>query len=157
MEKQELTVTLQDYEALTFLAREGARLREFIQAAEADPSLRHLLNAAARFSGMTTEGARSLEAFLRSIEVKNGIVRYLLIVRWQEVDEPLPPRVAGAATRFPENWPPNLEAPIEMFRPISLVDVKKVLSTNARRPVNVMVTIDPGRRVGWTPVEDYFR
>ena len=31
------------------------------------------------------------------------------------------------------------------------------VAAQARKPMGVMVTIDPGLRVGWTPVEDYFQ
>lgn len=155
---QQLTVTFQEYESLVFLAREGARLRGFITTAATDPRLSYLVEAANRYVGTDANGARELEAFLKNIEKNNDIVRHFLAVRWQELDEPLPPRVAGAATRFPENWPPNLEGTIELLtRAIARADVDAFLSARAKTPANVMVTIDPGMRVGWTPVEDYFR
>lgn len=154
---QELTLSLQAYESLVFLAREGARLRGFMEAASTDPRLKYLVEAANRYVGTDANGARELEAFLKSIEKTNGITRYFLGVRWQEMNEPLPPRIAGAATRFPENWPPNLEGTIElMTRPIAKADVESYLKATARNPVSVMVTPDPGMRVGWTSLEDYF-
>jgi len=125
----DMTITQQDYEALVALARRGT----------------------------TGENhARDLEEFLRTIEDRNGLNRYFLAVRWQELDEPLPP---GA--RFPGNhhgdWPTNLEGIIELTtRAIARVDVDALLAARASSPMSVMVTTDPGLRVGWTPVDDYF-
>jgi len=97
--------------------------------------------------------AVELEQFLVSIEKANGITRYFALVRWQETDSPLQPTV-----RFPENWPPTLEAAIEKVNsPITRQDVNDLLSTRARRPVTVLVTRDPAGNVGWTPVDDFFR
>jgi hypothetical protein len=154
---QQVTVTYQEYESLVFLAREGARLKGFIEAAETDPRLRYLVEAANRYVGTDANKPRELEAFLKNIEKQNDITRSFLAVRWQELDEPLPPRTAGAATRWPENWPPNLEGTIElMTRPIAKDDVLGFLSARAKNPTNVMVTTDAGMRVGWAPLDDYF-
>jgi hypothetical protein len=154
---QQLTITFQEYESLVFLAREGARLKGFLDASATDPRLAYLVDAANRYVGTDANKARELETFLKSIERQNGITRYYLAVRWQELDEPLPPRTAGAATRWPENWPPYLEGSVEMLsRPIAKGDVTAFLSSRAKNPTNVMVTIDPGMRVGWTPLDQYF-
>ena len=120
------TLDQQQYEALIALAREGTT---------DDP-----------------DKARELDEFLKSIEAASGVTRSILWVRWQEMDQPLPP-----AVRFPAVWPPEMEYLIELItRRVALSDVEAVLAARARKPVNVMVTPDPGRRVGWTPVEDYF-
>lgn len=116
----------QQYEALIALAREGT-------AGDADR-------------------ARQLEEFLKSIEAANNITRSILWVRWQEMDQPLPP-----TTRFPDSWPPTQQYLIELIsRRVAKADVDAVLDARARKPVDVMVTPDPGARVGWTPVDDYF-
>lgn len=155
---QELTINFQEYESLVFLAREGARLVGFMETAATNPRLKPFVEAAKNYVGTDTNRALKLEAFLKSIEKNNDITRHFLGVRWQELGEPLPPRVAGAATKFPENWPPNLEGTIELLtRPIARADVDALLAAQARKPMGVMVTIDPGLRVGWTPVEDYFQ
>ncbi len=154
---QEITLSLQEYESLIYLAREGARLVGFMKAAATDPRLKYYVSAAKSYVGTDANEARRLEAFLKSIEKSNDIKRYYLAVRWQELDEPLPPMVAGASTRFPENWPPTLEGAIElMTRPITRSDVDALLQARAKNPTNVMVTVDPGNIVGWYPVEDYF-
>jgi len=58
-----VTLTLEEYEALLSMARKGA----------------------------STDGRRQLEPFLQSIEKRNGITRYFLWVQWQEAGYPLPP------------------------------------------------------------------
>lgn len=122
----DITLEQQEYEALIALARQGV----------ADAPNR----------------ARELEVYLEYIERKNGISRHFLALRWQELDEPLPPGV-----RFPDSWPPLLEATIELVtRPIARADVDQVLVTRAKNPTSVMVTNDPGRRLGWTDVDEYF-
>lgn len=116
----------QQYEALIALAREGT-------AGDANK-------------------ARQLEEFLKSIEAANNITRSILWVRWQEMDQPLPP-----ATNFPDSWPPTQEYFIELIsRLVAKTDVEAVLEARASKPTGVMVTPDPGARVGWTPVDDYF-
>jgi hypothetical protein len=98
------------------------------------------------------ESVRKLESFLRLIEQGNGIHRYFLWVQWQEANQPLPP-----STDFPEKWPPELRASIELVtRPIAKVDVEKLLAQRARKPVSVLVTPDPAGIVGWTELNAYF-
>jgi hypothetical protein len=121
-----LTLDQQQYEALISLARAGT-------TGDADK-------------------ARQLEEFLKSIEAANNVTRSILWVRWQEMDQPLPP-----ATRFPDSWPPEQEYFIELIsRRVARADVDAVIAARARKPNNIMVTPDPGARVGWTPVDDYF-
>lgn len=94
----------------------------------------------------------TLDSFLRKIETANGITRYSLWVQWQEMDVPLP-----LSTRFPEVWPPSSRYYLELItRPIAKADVDQVLSTNARKPTNVLVTRDPAATYGWTDVATYF-
>lgn len=154
---QQLTITFQEYESLVFLAREGARLKGFLDVASTNPRLSYLIGAAKQYVGTTVARVHELESFLKSIEKQNDVTRYYLAVRWQELDEPLPPRVAGAATKWPENWPPFLEGSIELLtRPVAQGDVVAFLAAKAKNPTNVMVTPDPGMRVGWTELEQYF-
>lgn len=122
----DITLEQQEYEALIALARQGV----------ADAPNR----------------ARELEAYLENIEQKNGISRYFLAIRWQELNEPLPPGVT-----FPRTWPPTLSATIELItRPIARADVDAVLEVKAKNPTSVMVTNDPGLVLGWTDVDEYF-
>jgi hypothetical protein len=157
MEPQ-LTVSFQEYESLVYLARQGARAKGFIEAAERNPQLRPLVERIQARIGSNVEEVRHLEEFLKSIEKKNGIVRHFLAVRWQELNAPLPPRTAGAATRFPENWPPILEGTMELLtRPICRADVDAFLQPpRAQKPTSIVVTTDPGLIVGWTPIDSYF-
>jgi hypothetical protein len=59
----DLTLSLDEYEALVALARSGVS---------------------------TTDARRDFESFLGSIEKKNGITRYKLWIQWQEADSPQP-------------------------------------------------------------------
>jgi hypothetical protein len=121
-----ITLDQTEYEALVALAQEG------------------VANSPNR--------ARELNAFLTSIEKKNGIRRYFLAIRWQELNQPLP-----SATQFPESWPPTMSATLELItRPISRADVDQLLESRAKNPTSVMVTNDPGLRLGWTLLDDYF-
>jgi hypothetical protein len=155
--QEQLTLTFQQYESLVYLAREGARLKGFLDAAKKDPRLEQLVVRARNYVGNDANGARNLESFLKTIEAANGITRYFLAVRWQELDAPLPPRTAGAPTRFPENWPPQLQGSLELLtRPIAKADVVAYLQTHAKNPTSVLVTLDPGLVVGWTPLDSFF-
>lgn len=154
----DIKISLQEYESLVALARKGAQLEGTIRAFETDPTLRFLWEKARTQYGWDPNLIRELEAFLKQIEEANDVTRYFVAMRWTEAGEPLPPRVAGAPTRWPENWPPTLEATIELFsRQIARVDADAVLAARARSPVDVMCTFDPGMRVGWTPIDDFFR
>lgn len=132
MPQLEFTLTQQEYEALIALARDGTK--------DADGQV-------------IQEKARQLDEFLAAIETKNGVTRDGLWVQWQEMDSPLPP-----TTNFPDVWPPEMRWYIELIsRRVAKVDVEAVLDARARNPINVLVTKDPGARVGWTPVDDYFQ
>jgi hypothetical protein len=122
----DLTITLEEYEALVYFARNGTT--------DADKK-------------------REIEAFLQQIEKRNDIKRYFLWVQWQETDYPLP-----ATTQFPTVWPPELRFSIERTdRPIARADVEKVLADQANRPVNILVTTDPGAELGWMAIDEYFK
>lgn len=154
----DVTVSYQEYEALVAFARKGAQLEGTMRAFEGDPTLRRLWEKGRTQYGWDPNLVRELEHFLVSIEKHNGITRHFLAIRWNESGAPLPGRVAGAPTRFPENWPPTLEASIELLtRPIARTDVDAVVTARAMQPLDIMVTPDPGKRVGWTLLDDYFR
>jgi hypothetical protein len=120
------TLDVQEYESLIALAREGTK--------------------------STPDRARQLDTFLRSIEKKNGVVRDGLWVQWSEMDQPLPPN-----TRFPDVWPPQQRRYIELItRLVARVDVDAVLEQHARKPVDVLVTKDPGAQLGWTTLDQFF-
>lgn len=119
------TLTQQQYEALISLARIGA----------------------------TTPGAqRALDVFLRGIEVDNNVVRSLLWIQWQEMDQPVPTNV-----EFPRSWPPEQRYFLEFTtRPISKADVNAVVAKKAVKPTNILVTPDPAAIVGWTELDVFF-
>lgn len=153
-----ITLTKQQYESLIALARKGAQLEGTIRAYELDPTLRLMWEKARTQYGWDVNLIRDLESFLKNIEKDNGIVRYFVGVRWTEAGAPLPPRVAGAPTRFPDNWPPTLEGTIEsLTRPIARDDVDKLIESRATSPLDILCTKDPGMVLGWTPVDDFFK
>src|SRR3972149_10262161 len=124
----QITLEQQEYEALVALARQGV--------------------------ATLPNRARDLEAFLVDVEWKNGITRHFLGIRWQELNQPLPP---GTLFHSPETWPPDKSSTIELItRPIARADVDTLLAERARNPITDMVTNDPGLRLGWTLVDDYF-
>ena len=93
-----------------------------------------------------------LDQWLHQIESRNGVIRYFLMVQWQEVSAPLP---TGA--RFPDVWPEKLRRTIEFIsRPIAKADVEALLAKYASEPIEVLVTPDPNGLLGWTPVDSYF-
>lgn len=121
-----MTLTLEQYTSLVALARVGAQSQNGDQL--------------------------TLENFLITIEKANGVTRYLMWVRWQEKDQPLPPTAS-----FPRNWPPNLQQVIQKLQvPVSYQDVQNILSQYAQNPINVMVTPDPNAALGWLTLTQAF-
>lgn len=122
---------VQEYEALVALARRGTLGKD---------------------GQVMADEARKLETFLRAIEKKSGIVRDGLWVQWTEMDQPLPPNI-----RFPYTWPPQQRRYIELIsRRVSRADVDAVLASHAKKPIDILVTKDPGATLGWTQVESFF-
>lgn len=120
-----LSLSVEQFEALTALARRGVSAEGEIHA---------------------------LEDFIRAIEKDNDIIRYSLLIQWQEANQPLPP-----STDFPKVWPPEMRARIDLVtRPIARADVEALLKAKANQPVNVLVTKDPAGIVGWTKLESFF-
>lgn len=158
MPQKKVMLDFQQYESLVDLARRGALWKGTVRAFETDPTLRPLWEKARSNIGDDRNVVLQLEDFLKSIEDANGITRYIVVIRWTEAGQPLPPRITGAPTRFPENWPPELEGTLELLtRPVSRSDADQFLENNAIKPIDVMCTSDPGRRVGWTPIDEFFR
>jgi hypothetical protein len=84
------------------------------------------------------------------IDEANGIVRYKLWIRWQDVGGRPPPRI-----ELGKGWPSNQTYFLELERKITRLDVDDALRNNAKNPVSVMVTPDPNATVGWTLINDY--
>lgn len=122
------TLNTEEYEALVSLARQGAQ-------ASGDPNK-----------------SRALESWLKLIEKKNGVVRDLVVVLWQELDQPLPIGVF-----FPTKWPPELKRTVELTtRRVARADIDQVLATHAKNPTNVLCTHDPEGILGLTPIDSFF-
>lgn len=98
----------------------------------------------------STTSASEARTLRRTIDQANGITRYFLYIRWQDVGGKPPARV-----ELGKGWPANQTYQLELERPISRADVDDVLRNNASNPVSVMVTPDPAGVVGWTLVDDY--
>lgn len=86
----------------------------------------------------------------REIDAANGITRYFLYIRWQDVGGKAPPRI-----ELGKGWPPTQTYQLELERRIARADVDEVLRTNAVNPVSIMVTPDRLGVVGWTLIDDY--
>lgn len=98
------------------------------------------------------ERTRSLDKFLREIEESNGVTRYFLLVRWQELDQPLPP-----GTNFPETWPPVWQRSLERTdRDIARAEVDTLVSQEATNPTSILVTRDPSGVLGWKTLDQHF-
>jgi hypothetical protein len=124
------TLSQEEYEALIAFAREGTK------------------DSAGQ---VVHESSIRLDQFLQNIEKRSGVTRSVVWVQWQELGVPLPPN-----TRFPEVWPPSMRVRIErVTRPISRADIDAVLDANAKNPVSVLFTKDPGALYGWTEVDQY--
>lgn len=129
----DLTLTQEEYEALTFLAQKGA-------------------NSAGDLSPMSDK-VRELKAFLTVIEKRNGIFRYAVWIRWQDPKVLLPP-----TTDFPGTWPPTQQYLLEQTgRAIARADVEAALTRVAKEPIGVLVTSDPGAYYGWQTLDQYFK
>ena len=97
--------------------------------------------------------ALGLDAWLRMIEQKNGVVRNFVWVQWQEQDAPLPPGV-----NFPKKWPPEMRAPLSLVsRAVAKSDVTSLLAVRAKKPTSILVTRDPAALVGWTEIDEFFK
>ncbi len=86
----------------------------------------------------------------KTIDKANGITRYILQIRWQDM--------GGTPLRRIElgkPWPEELTYKLELERPIARADVNTVLATQASNPVEVWVTPDPDGLVGWTEIDSY--
>lgn len=126
-----ITLTLEQYEALTALAK-----RSTVQA---DGSI-------------DQQQIIVLDNFLKEIERDNDIVRSSLFIRWQDPTSPLP-----AGVRFPTTWPPSMQYFLQLLsRPIAKADVMTVVAARTPNATNIMVTPDPAGLVGWTQLNAYF-
>lgn len=101
---------------------------------------------AAALAGNTEEVYR----LRRLIDEANGITRYFLKIRWQNVGGTRPSRIEAAT-----GWPIEQMYALELERPIALTDVEEVLRLRATNPADVHVTPDRAGVVGWTILADY--
>lgn len=121
-----IQMTLEQYGALVYQARQGVK---------------------------NQDEALALSQFLASIDKDNGIQRFTLWVRWQDLGAPIAPGLRDLSA----NWPPGMEGSIERTdRPVAKADVLEYLAQKTRKWGQVLVTRDPAKRVGWTELEVYF-
>jgi hypothetical protein len=97
-----------------------------------------------------TANATATADLRRTIDAANGITRYVLTIRWQDVGGTQPTRI-----ELGKGWPPEQTYVLELERKITREDVDAVLEHNATNPVSVMVTADPYGVIGWYLLEDY--
>jgi hypothetical protein len=110
------------------------------------------LVALARRGATDANQARDLDSFLKVIEKANGITRDFVLVKWQELNQPLPP-----GSFFPTDWPPELQRSIEFVtRRVAKSDVERMLAVHAKQPTSVMCTRDPAGIVGLKLLDDFF-
>lgn len=103
-----------------------------------------LLSLATRASAEESRALRTL------IDAANGITRYQLWIRWQDVGGRPPPTI-----ELGKGWPENQTYFLELERKIARADVDDVLRSNTKNPASVMVTPDIYGVVGWTLIDDY--
>lgn len=103
-----------------------------------------LLALALKADPVTTRALRA------EVDKINGITRYGLLVRWQDLGGQAPPR-----REIAKPWPPEATQYIEMKRRITRADVDAVLEKRAINPVDVQVTPDPEGRVGWSQLSAF--
>jgi len=84
------------------------------------------------------------------VDKANGIRRFFLYIRWEDVGGVPPPRI-----ELGKGWPPSQTFPLVLERSITRADVDQVLTTQATNPTNVQVTPDRAGIVGWTLIDDY--
>jgi hypothetical protein len=106
----------------------------------------------ARAGTASADGRRRIDAFVQDIDRTNDVQRYTLQVRWQDPGQPLPMGVS-----FPDVWPPELQTMITRTdRPIARTDVTDAVGKLSTRPLNILVTSDPGGLVGWSTLDAWF-
>lgn len=108
-------------------------------------ALLHYAEAGAGEYDVVTE----FEALRSSIDTANGVTRYVLVVRYQEV--PQAPAVIGRT----EPYPAGMDIRIEQTRPITRADVDAVLLNKQTTSALVLVTPDPRGVVGWSELDAY--
>jgi hypothetical protein len=98
-----------------------------------------------------TAGDPAVVAVLQPIvDAANGITRYVLHVRWQNVGGTVPSRI-----ELGRGWPVEQTYVLRLERRIERADVDTVLAQNATNPASTMVTPDPAGEVGWTYIDSY--
>ena len=98
-------------------------------------------------AGLTANTAE-IERLRDLIDVANGITRYRLFIRWQDVGGDPPTRI-----ELGQGWPALETFLLEQELPIAREDVNKVTETQASNPVSIQVTLDRNGVVGWTEID----
>lgn len=98
----------------------------------------------------TKGDSETAEPLAAQIDAANGIRRYILWIRWQNVGGVVPTLI-----ELGRGWPQDQSYKLVLERAIERLDVDEVLRNSATNPVSVMVTPDPDGEVGWTFLGDY--
>lgn len=97
-----------------------------------------LLNLARQQSPEQTQQISDL------IDRVNGITRYHLHLRWQDVGGQPPPRI-----ELGKGWPVETTIHLVQDRPFASSDVDEFFENNTINPVTIHVTKDPNGELGW--------
>lgn len=84
-----------------------------------------------------------------TIDDANGIRRYFLRIRWQDLGAP------RSKAWSMEDWPPEQQRNLELDRPITLEDVNTAVLAAAVKPAGIMVSLSRVTNIGWTALEDW--
>lgn len=100
-------------------------------------------------SAVDNRNNEMIEQVLSIVERENGIQRYFLHIRWQEV--------GGSPTPTNQfvDWPPNQTYLLVLSRPPTPLDVQDVLRNHATNYTGVMVSPDPEGNLGWKTLESF--
>lgn len=98
------------------------------------------------------EHAVRFAELVAKINQRNELNFCTLWVQWTERGQPLPIEAS-----FPMRWPAEWRYRLDLFnRTPTRRDVVEILSRQASRPVDVLVTYDPAALVGWSRLDVLF-
>lgn len=91
-----------------------------------------------------------IEQLIAGIERENGVVTYVVWVRWRDANSPQP-----SADENPAEWPPTLTAAINQTSPVTKATIEAFVAQRTTRPAGIWVTRDPAGQVGWMKLGAY--
>lgn len=111
----------------------------------------YLLDNSRQYEEMITNSTSpNTDLVQRDVDLRNGITRYVLNVRWQNIGGQPPTRI-----EIGRGWPATQTAVLTLERPITKEDVQAFVAARASNPVDIAVTKDRRGVVGWTLIDDW--